>query len=256
MRLHSRVRVPLVLFALLFLLVAAFQAPADERDEARGFIESIAGTVYAAAWPTATYDGLSFKSYEPVEGGFDLIVRLSGKSAFSGGDLWVDLAFQFRNGGKFEDVAVRKHNAILAPPFSTIQALGEMIAEMADEGGTSSGDTYDSPTTAAAGHKLVVTNRCRRSVQVAVGYQALNGDWLADGWWTIASNTTKHLNGSSGSPLRTHNEVIYFYAETSDRSIVWNRKDWEFVVAGRALPMTKIVDSVGDREWTLNCDGL
>lgn len=119
------------------LLTALMAAPALARsgDEqaARGFVESVAAMVYACAWPTATYESASFKTFDPVEEGYDAVFRLNGKSAFGGGDLWVDLVFEFRN-GELHDVRVKRHNAILVPPFETCKAVAKAIAEAAEGG--------------------------------------------------------------------------------------------------------------------------
>jgi hypothetical protein len=45
-----------------------------------------------------------------------------------GGDLWVELVVQLRDGDLY-DIRVRDHNAILVPPFETAISIGQAIAE-------------------------------------------------------------------------------------------------------------------------------
>lgn len=127
---------PVVWLALLALLWAA--APADvagqtaDDAEARGLMESVAATVYAAAWPTATFERFGIARVDrPAGGGLDLVVRLDGTSAFGGGALWMELAISFRNGA-MSDLEVRRHNALLAPPFATARAVGELIVDVGE----------------------------------------------------------------------------------------------------------------------------
>lgn len=104
----------------------------NDPDSARSFIDSIAQTTYNLAWPTATYKSVSFDGFEPADGGFNIIVKLSGLSAFDSSDLWLKLAFLFRN-GSLQDVQVRDDNAILVRPFATTKALAGVAAQLAED---------------------------------------------------------------------------------------------------------------------------
>jgi hypothetical protein len=92
----------------------------------------MAKTVYNLAWPTATYREVSIDGFEPADNGFDVLVKLSGQSAFDNSDLWVRLAFMFRD-GKFYDIRVKDHNAILVPPFRTTMTLATVAAGLAKD---------------------------------------------------------------------------------------------------------------------------
>jgi hypothetical protein len=70
--------------------------------------------------------------FEPADGGFDVTVKISGQSAFDDSDLWVKLAFMFRN-GKLYDIRVQDHNAILVPPFVTTTQMAKVAANLAKE---------------------------------------------------------------------------------------------------------------------------
>ena len=117
------------LFSLLILL--PYMGFGQPNEEELGFIDSIAALAYSSAWPTATYREWSYRALNPVNEGHDLLIRLSGDSAF-GGDLWIDLSFQFRN-GVLADVAINQHNAILMPPFETSRNIGALALELARE---------------------------------------------------------------------------------------------------------------------------
>lgn len=121
-----------LLSAGLFVARAGAQQNATDQDNAKSFIGSMAQTVYAMAWPTATYKSVSIDDFEPADGGFNVIVKLSGLSAFDGSDLWLKLAFLFRN-GSLQDIQVRDDNAILVRPFATSRALASAAVELAQD---------------------------------------------------------------------------------------------------------------------------
>ena len=119
---------------LLIVLVSSWSASAqdnqDDQKNATSFIDSLGQTVYNLARPSATYREVSIDGFEPVDGGFDVLVKLSGQSYFDDSDLWLTLAFMFRN-GKFYDIQVRDNNAILVPPFPTTITLAKAAASLA-----------------------------------------------------------------------------------------------------------------------------
>lgn len=113
------------------LAVAGQQATDAAETQARDWVGSVAAAVYAAAWPTATYEGFRLRRVNRLADGLSVLVRLSGESGF-GGNLWLDLAFTFRQGQLF-DMDVRAHNAILVPPFETTKTLAAATMEFARE---------------------------------------------------------------------------------------------------------------------------
>jgi hypothetical protein len=121
-----------LLCAALLVAGAAAQQNTDDQDNAKSFVDSVAQTVYKLAWPTATYQRISDYGFEPAENGFDLTVTLSGLSGFDGSDLWLKIAFLFRN-GKFADIQVRDDNAILMRPFVTSATLASVAVQLAQD---------------------------------------------------------------------------------------------------------------------------
>lgn len=211
---HSR---PGTVCAILLVLVAlatpsasAGQAAID--DEARGLVESVAATVYAAAWPTATFERFGISRVgRSAGGGVDVVVRLEGTSGFGGGALWMELALEFEN-GTMSDLEVRRHNAVLAPPFATARAVGELMVEVGEDMAERSrlkrivADHRNGPEDRRMGSRLAGTWRGGTSTVI---YTAA-GDWSmvrddgvrARGVWTLRNDTlTWHYHGG-GNPNR------------------------------------------------------
>jgi hypothetical protein len=129
-------RYPLARIFCFFLVVLAYalsaqaqDSQADERN-ATSFIDSVAKTVYGLAWPTASYRKVAYDSIDPADGGFDVVVKISGLSGIDNSDLWLRVAFMFRN-GKFYDIRVKDHNAFWVPPFATTTTLAGVAANLA-----------------------------------------------------------------------------------------------------------------------------
>lgn len=227
---------------------------ASEEQEAKGLVESIAALTYAAAWPTATYTGASIKSVDPVIGGYDIRVKLSGKSAWSDGDLWLELVFQVRRGG-LDDVKVKRHNAILSPPFATTQALGQLLADLANETTTQQQTSTLHSGDSGQGFRFYVTNDCRLPIKLAVKYRRLDGEWSTVGWWSFAGNSSRYLAFNGGEWVRTDASTVYYYAETSDGSLFWGDNSHRELFEGKTLPMSSVYDKNGDTEFSLSCPG-
>ena len=75
---------------IAFLVVAGTSSlsaqPAADRAWYERLVDGVAGLAYNIAWPTATYERVTFGSLRPVSGGADVTFRLHGKSAFAEGD--------------------------------------------------------------------------------------------------------------------------------------------------------------------------
>jgi len=128
-----------VRFLLLVLLLTGFeestiraQNGSRNQDDVSSFVQSVAKTVYNLAWPTATYKSVSLEKIRPAENGFDIIITLSGLSAFDDSDLWLRLALMIRH-GEFSDIRVIDDNHILVPPFATTNALAQAIKATAED---------------------------------------------------------------------------------------------------------------------------
>lgn len=252
----------LLLTILGTVLVSAtvYAATSDEEEEAEGFVRSVAATVYGLAWPTAIYESFTFRSMDPAPNGYDIKVKLEGKSSFGGGDLWMEIVLELRN-GTLNDVRVDRHNALLAPPFATAQAVGELVAELAEESFGDQQPAYQPPaqlaqeqTGGSRGFPFLVSNNCRHPVRIAIHYRQLNGDWQSGAWWNLDAGESSYL-ASGGARVLTDNSIFYYYAEAQDGSFYWSGGDTEIRVSGRDLPMIKATDDEGDTEISLSCPG-
>lgn len=123
------------LAALLVLVCACgaawAQSDSDESDW-RKFVDSVGKAVYFDAWPTATYQSVSFGNLTNIPGGVDVSFVVHGISAFDGGPLWTEVVLEMRN-GKITDIRWGRNNAVLAAPGSTMKALGAALDELNKE---------------------------------------------------------------------------------------------------------------------------
>jgi uncharacterized membrane protein len=230
--------IPILVLGLIFLPADPAAAERTTPDDPRGFIESIAEGIYQLAWPTATYESVSIQSIEPGRGGVDVLVRLSGKSGFSGGDLWLVLVLEVRR-GVLHDIRVAQHNALLAHPFATVQGFGELIAELNRQ----------------QGYRFHVANDCRHPIRIAIHYKKVGGEWFTEGWWEVAAKSSRYLSYSDGTFPRTDDSVVYYFAETQDRTLYWGGAH-KVLFDGRPLSMAQYEDTEGDTDWGLSCPGL
>lgn len=176
---------PLLLAAVVLATApSAASAQSAEEKEARGFLGSVAATVYSAAWPSATYKEWGINSIQPVQGGLDVDVRFNGVSGLSGGELWLDLIFQFRQ-GSLHDIRIRNHNALLFPPFTTTKTLAALAVEMAKDYSASSSPPPQPaapPATAATAAAAVCIVNLDATRTINFQYR-----WGPDAEWTTSS---------------------------------------------------------------------
>ena len=128
-------RLPALLCAFIALtgaLKADDQEELKQKDKISTFMDSVSSTVYKLAWPTATYKSWEFDDFRRTQGGYRLVVKLSGLSGFDDSDLWLKLGFLINSDG-LKDVWVVSHNAILVPPFKTSQAIGAIGLQLAKQ---------------------------------------------------------------------------------------------------------------------------
>jgi hypothetical protein len=241
-----RQRIRAIMTALFLTTLLGGSASAQEEREARSFIDRIGGTVFGWAWPTATYERVNVQSITPVTGGYNATVRLSGQSAF-GGVLWMDVVLMLRN-GRLYDVRIREHNAILAAPFSTVKALGSMVASMAESYAQSASSA--APTPQPSSFTLQIANDCHLPITVWMRYRTPSGEWMSNGPWSLSPLTSTYLlEGAQGSAyLRVTSRIVYSYAEPAlpDAPISWSGNA-QVTYGGRTLPML---------EDTLRDDGM
>jgi uncharacterized membrane protein len=211
----------------------------------RGFVDSVAESLFFLAWPTATYESVEFGDVEFLSSGADVSFRLHGKSSFDDGPLWVDVVIEVRN-GEITDLRWGRNNAVLAQPGSTIKALAEELDRINNERSRSQA----SSTAAGLGYQF--TNRCSRSVELAIHYMDTSGRWQTEGWWTFAPGESASLNNNAGR-LTSNKATWYFYARTSDNAWEW-RGDNRFTLNGTSLGMREMTDTEGDSEWYVSCE--
>jgi hypothetical protein len=100
---ENRLRPALSLILLLLLSFQLSNAQTGQQPNARAalakFVDSVAEMTYNFAWPTATYQGYKITDIKPMQSGFDVFVKLSGKSGLDDSNLWLLLSFAFRDGG-------------------------------------------------------------------------------------------------------------------------------------------------------------
>jgi hypothetical protein len=207
---------------------------AQDEPEARRFVDGIAELVFDAAWPTATFERFGLVGVAPVAGGYDAAVRLHGRSGWGGGPLWLDLVFEIR-GGRLDDMRIGGHNAILAEPFSTIRALGEFIAGLAESSAPSA-----APPPARSSYAVRVANDCHLDISVWLHYRDDSGRWVTEGRWDIPGAKREFLAGSAaGAPrIALTSRVVHSYVElmvaSADYSWWGERR---IQLEGRVLPM-------------------
>ncbi|MES1240630.1 MAG: DUF1036 domain-containing protein [Acidobacteriota bacterium] len=235
-----------LLLALVGLLAGAPRLRADDDSSYRGFVNSVAKSLYFLAWPTATYESVEFGDVDFVSSGADVSFRLHGKSAFDDGPLWVDVVIEVRN-GDITDLRWGRNNAILAQPGSTIKYMAQELARINSE--HPSGQTLSSSS--AAGFGYVFTNRCSISVELAIHYMDSSGRWQTEGWWTFAPGETAYLRTEAGR-VTSNKATWYFYARTTDNAWEW-RGENRFQLNGDPLGMRELTDTEGDSEWYVSC---
>ena len=246
-----------VIGVLVLSLIAVPQvASASAETQARSFVEGAAAMIYACAWPTATYESVSFLSLGRAEGGYDAVFRLIGKSAFDDSDLWVDLAFEFRN-GELHDMHVMRHNAILVPPFETCKAMGKLLDDLIKESQSQKPGRQDPRPSAGRQNNSSTAAVCINNAanfEMKYAYRWSGNEWQQDTiapgsvrrhWWTYnvqvpsfevtyddnlakgVSESRRHLNLSSAVPPVSCSSVKNYSFVVKDNAIGLNSDTWE-----------------------------
>lgn len=169
----------LLILSLFLLCLPAVTGAQDgpnknSRNAIAAFIDSIAETTYNLAWPTATYRKYEIVDFKVADSGFDVIVKLSGISAFDNSDLWMKLGFAFR-GGDLKNVWVVDDNAILSAPFQTMKELGKLAADLAKQYAKPTGQ--QGATTAAAGEAGGICLVNETQAALVFSFRWGNGPW-------------------------------------------------------------------------------
>jgi hypothetical protein len=256
------------LVAVLLVLPATLRGQGEsDKRAARGFVESIAATVYGAAWPTATYGDWEIERIDAVRGGVDAVVKLSGKSGFGGGDLWMLLVFEFRNGA-FSDIRLVSHNAILSPPFTTLKTLAGVVASIGAPAGSgpSAGPPPQPPVSAPrdfspppmATRQLFFTSNCSRALKLWVRSRRPDNVWETRGPWAIPALDSTFLADDQNRRIELSSTVVYYYAEIPGTDLSWHgTRSYDF--GGKSLAMrtdTLPDEGSGTLRLTLSCPML
>jgi hypothetical protein len=107
---------------------------------------------------------------------------------------------------------------------------------------------------------VYIHNKCNESVNFALAYQTLRGDWRTAYWYSLEPNeVTGHLS-FEGSAIRTINGNLYYYA-TSDAGGGWYGKesdpdDRTFYIGDKSLRFRhtlKSRDASGRYAISLSC---
>ncbi len=134
----------LVLVAIGFSNVAAAN---DAPDWVQSFCNRTAKTVYALAWPTATYRAWSFGGITPTRDGIDLTVRLYGWSGFDDSNLFTDVIITINQDG-VRDLRWGYNNGTW-PPGMTAIVLAKAVVTLERQYEASRAATSD-PSSAAS----------------------------------------------------------------------------------------------------------
>lgn len=157
----------------------------QNQDSARSFVQSVAKTVYNLAWPTATYKSVALDRISPDADGVDIVITLSGLSAFDESDLWVKLALLICH-GEFSDIRVIDDNHILVAPFATTNALAQAVKQTVDDYAAQQ-QVPATPMPAPAAPASSVEAVClSNQTGTAISFQYRWGD----GAWTAMQATT------------------------------------------------------------------
>jgi len=123
----------MVVLALTLSVSTVAQTSSDDTQQNNlGFTDSIAKFIYSLAWPTATYKDWHMEWPEKdADGGYDLVVKISGLSGFDQSDLWLKLAIAIRS-GNIDHYNVLDHNGAI-PPFFTVAVVGTLVEKFNEE---------------------------------------------------------------------------------------------------------------------------
>lgn len=117
-------------FIVLILLLFSIFSNTMFANPVESFIESIAYSIFKAAWPTAEYKEFEIFKHETTETGHYLIIRFTGESSFCFLEkcvLKLDLGITTNSDFNIKNIQVIKHNAIMVEPFASASALLEIL---------------------------------------------------------------------------------------------------------------------------------
>ena len=239
---------------LLFVITMLFSHTVSANLLENAF-DKFSHLIFKAGWPTATY--VDYEFFDVNHSERFVVVQMNGISYWSDGKLNMRIKVTFNSNYGIDDVDVIKHNALLMPPFKTLEGLGKIIKE-SNSSGSSAPAPAPAPSYAYSPENnianIVVNNKCNKPINIAVRYMKVSGDWVTDGWWTISPSKKTRLVGDHGK-LETDNSILYFFARSTDRDIIWSGTDNSKYFQGEELKMIQVDDADGNRDISLKCSG-
>ncbi|MEM9293241.1 MAG: hypothetical protein AAGD01_16280 [Acidobacteriota bacterium] len=222
----------------------------------RSFIHSVAETMYAVAWPTATYEGVTIHDFRTLSNGLDIEIRLYGESHF-GGALWLDLLMEIRN-GDLHNMEVKQHNALLVPPFETAKALGTFVEELAAEFSESTAPAAPAPSSiaprASASSQRAAAVCVQNPTENSLSFYYRWGDdeWVSEtlkpgyeAWFTYAlptaGSTSPRFYVEFDNSFNEGYTATSYWLERNSVTLPANcrtAKKYRFGVKGRSIVMT------------------
>lgn len=207
----------LVLFSSSFSTTQAWAQRNRDDDVSwyKEFVDAIGGTLYFVAWPTATYERVSFEGLSRTYGGVDIKIKLHGRSAFDDSSLWTEVVVEVR-GGEVTDIKWGRNNAIIAQPGETMGAIVELLAELNKEYDRTNGTTRNPrprepyrPPVSQRTYAICLTN----TTDLDLNYQFR---WGAGEWENrrVAPNGSRwhSLKVSDGSGIPPKIQIKYDFA--------------------------------------------
>jgi hypothetical protein len=116
-----------VSFAGIVVVVLALVAPSAHAETP--WYEQISDaafeSLFAMAWPTATYDHTAFQDSTAQPGGADFRWRIFGRTKLEG-EIWIDVILELRD-NKLKSLHFGRHALTLVPPGATVRATMEAL---------------------------------------------------------------------------------------------------------------------------------
>jgi len=109
--------------------------------------------------------------------------------------------------------------------FSIISRAGNGNSSFQSRAPTSTRRPVNTPTRPPSSLVIKFINECDVTINTAIYYQNLQGNWISEGWWVLSPNET-------ASVARTINPTFYTYGQSSDGTWIWEGTDTYQIVRG------------------------
>jgi len=101
-------------------------------------------------------------------------------------------------------------------------------------------------------YKLKLKNKCSKDIKTFIRYKNFEGQWKSKGWWKIKPGETVHVEDSK-------NNLFYFFAKSTDGSLVWKGKDNVKTFEGKEYGLREIKkknNNYGDWVTNITCTSI